>query len=39
MGTPLSIQMLMEQIFHACDIGNSCTQFDNYLSWTALLVC
>ena len=31
--------LLMEQIFHACDIGNSCSQFDNYLSWNALLVC
>jgi hypothetical protein len=31
--------MLMEQIFHACDIGNSCSSFDNYLSWNALLVC
>ena len=35
----ISIQLLMEQIFHACDIGNSCTEFNNYLSWNALLVC
>ena len=29
----------MEQLFHACDIGNSTAQFDNYMSWTSLLVC
>jgi hypothetical protein len=27
----------MEQIFHACDIGNPCQQYDSYISWAALL--
>jgi len=27
----------MEQIFHACDIGNSCAEYDNYIGWSALL--
>ena len=27
----------MEQIFHACDIGNSTGEFQNYISWAALL--
>ncbi len=24
-------------MFHACDIGNPCIDFDNYISWAALL--
>lgn len=31
------IQILMEQIFHACDVGNSCSQYDNYICWIELL--
>ncbi len=27
----------MEQIFHACDIGNPCNDYDNYIGWAALL--
>lgn len=29
--------MVMEQLFHACDIGNPSLEFDNYISWAALL--
>lgn len=29
----------MEQIFHVCDIGNSCSQFENYINWNALVAC
>jgi hypothetical protein len=24
-------------LFHACDIGNSCLNFDNYLNWSVLI--
>ena len=24
-------------MFHACDIGNSTQEFDDYMDWTALL--
>lgn len=27
----------IEQVFHACDIGNPCTDYDNYIAWGALL--
>jgi cAMP-specific phosphodiesterase 4 len=27
----------MEQLFHACDIGNPCLDYDVYLGWAALL--
>lgn len=27
----------MEQVFHACDIGNPCLDFDNYMNWGALV--
>lgn len=27
----------MEQLFHACDIGNPCLDYDNYVAWAALL--
>lgn len=27
----------MGQLFHACDIGNPCVDFENYISWAALL--
>lgn len=27
----------MEQLFHACDIGNPCAEYDNYITWAALL--
>jgi cAMP-specific phosphodiesterase 4 len=27
----------MGQLFHACDIGNPCIDFENYISWAALL--
>lgn len=27
----------MEQLFHACDIGNPCLNFDNYMNWGALV--
>ena len=27
----------MEQLFHACDIGNPSLNFDSYISWAALL--
>ena len=27
----------MEQLFHACDIGNPSLEFDTYISWAALL--
>ena len=30
-------QLVMEEIFHACDIGNSCLDYDIYMSWAALL--
>lgn len=25
------------QVFHACDIGNPCTDYTNYIAWGALL--
>lgn len=31
------IQTLMEQLFHACDIGNACLDYDNCMGWAALL--
>ena len=31
------IQFVIEQLFHACDIGNSTQNFPNYISWAALL--
>lgn len=27
----------MEQLFHACDIGNPTNNFDNYITWASLL--
>ena len=27
----------MEQLFHACDIGNPCLDFNNYMNWGALV--
>lgn len=27
----------MEQLFHGCDIGNPCADYENYISWAALL--
>ena len=27
----------MEQLFHACDIGNPCLDFKNYISWGSLV--
>jgi cAMP-specific phosphodiesterase 4 len=27
----------MEELFHACDIGNPCLDYDNYMGWAALL--
>jgi hypothetical protein len=27
----------MEALFHACDIGNPTSSYDNYISWAALL--
>jgi hypothetical protein len=27
----------MEQAFHACDIGNPCLEFQDYINWAALL--
>lgn len=29
--------MIMEMIIHACDIGNPCYEFKNYMNWAALL--
>lgn len=37
MGTSPTTQFLMEQIFHGCDIGNSCLDYAQYLRWSALL--
>lgn len=37
MGIFIVIKFLMEQIFHACDIGNPCNDYENYISWAALL--
>ena len=33
----LLIQFVLEQVFHACDIGNPCLDFDQYISWSSLL--
>lgn len=30
-------QFIVEQMFHACDIGNPCLDFDNYMNWGALV--
>jgi len=30
-------EMVMENLFHACDIGNPCLNYDNYMNWAALL--
>jgi hypothetical protein len=27
----------MEQVFHACDIGNPCLPFESYLNWSVLI--
>lgn len=27
----------MENVFHACDIGNPALEFDNYMNWSILL--
>lgn len=27
----------MEQAFHACDIGNPCLEYQEYINWAALL--
>ena len=27
----------MENLFHACDIGNPCLEYDQYISWSSLL--
>jgi len=27
----------METLFHACDIGNPTSSYENYISWAALL--
>lgn len=27
----------MEQLFHACDIGNPCLDFEQYMNWASLL--
>lgn len=29
--------LVIEQLFHACDIGNPCLDFDNYMNWSALV--
>jgi hypothetical protein len=29
---------MVEEVFHACDLGNPCLEYDNYISWVALLV-
>ncbi len=31
------MQFILQQLFHACDIGNSTQNFENYISWAALL--
>jgi hypothetical protein len=31
------MQFFLGQLFHACDIGNPCIGFDNYITWAALL--
>jgi cAMP-specific phosphodiesterase 4 len=31
------IKIVLEQLFHACDIGNPCVDYENYVSWAALL--
>jgi cAMP-specific phosphodiesterase 4 len=28
---------VVEQLFHACDIGNPCLDFKSYISWGALV--
>lgn len=30
-------QFVVEQLFHACDIGNPCLDTPNYLNWAALV--
>ena len=37
MGTVNYMQFMAEQLFHACDIGNPCLEYDNYINWAALL--
>ena len=27
----------MENLFHACDIGNPCLEYNCYMNWSALL--
>ena len=31
------IQFIVEQAFHACDIGNPCLEYKDYINWAALL--
>lgn len=31
------MQFCLEMIFHACDIGNLCMDFNEYLNWSFLL--
>lgn len=31
--------MVMEQLMHACDIGNACYDFEQLTKWSALLSC
>lgn len=28
---------MLEQVFHACDIGNPCLEYNQYISWASLL--
>jgi len=30
--------MIMELLFHACDIGNPTLNYESYMSWAALLI-
>jgi hypothetical protein len=37
MGTSFHTQLLMEQIFHGCDIGNASAEYNQYINWTTLI--
>lgn len=32
------MQLVMENLFHACDIGNPCLPYKEYMNWAALVV-
>lgn len=35
--TAMEKEVIMENVFHACDIGNPALEFNNYMNWSILL--